>query len=173
MLHLTAGETLLVHGASGGIGHLAVQLATRCGARVLAVASGPDGVQLAKDVGAGAAIDGRSENVDASLREIAPEGVDAMLLTAAADATWLKLIRPGGRVALPTGVPAPPAPPGVQLLTFNGDPDAGILRAFGKHLLEEPRLHVHIGARFPLADVAAAHAALERHHLGKMVLIIP
>ena len=48
MLDLKPGETLMIFGAGGGIGHLAVQLAKRMGARVLAVASGEDGVALAR-----------------------------------------------------------------------------------------------------------------------------
>ena len=48
VLGLKTGETLLIFGAGGGIGHLAVQLAKRMGARVLAVASGADGVELAR-----------------------------------------------------------------------------------------------------------------------------
>ena len=50
-LEVRSGETLLVHGASGAMGHLAVQLGKRLGARVLAVASGEDGVALAVRVG--------------------------------------------------------------------------------------------------------------------------
>src|SRR5882724_5338867 len=48
ILGLKRGESLMVFGAAGGIGHLAVQLAKRIGARVFAVASGDDGVALAK-----------------------------------------------------------------------------------------------------------------------------
>src|ERR1700757_69940 len=48
MLGLKPGETLMIFGAGGGIGHLAVQLAKRMGARVLALASGEDGVALAR-----------------------------------------------------------------------------------------------------------------------------
>src|SRR5262249_23177885 len=51
-LRLRKGEQLLVFGASGGIGHLAVQLAKRMGARVLGVASGNDGVELVRKLGA-------------------------------------------------------------------------------------------------------------------------
>src|ERR1044072_794387 len=60
-LRLAAGETLMIFGASGGIGHLAVQLAKRIGAKVLAVASGDDGVSLVRRLGADVAIDGRRD----------------------------------------------------------------------------------------------------------------
>ena len=56
---------VMVFGASGGIGHLAVQLAKRMGAQVLAVASGPDGVELVRRLGADAAVDGRTATTSA------------------------------------------------------------------------------------------------------------
>ena len=52
-LGLKAGESVLIFGASGGIGHLAVQFAKRMSARVLAAASGQDGVALAEKGGRG------------------------------------------------------------------------------------------------------------------------
>jgi len=52
-LGLKRGESIMIFGASGGIGHMAVQLAKRMGARVLAVASGEDGVALAAPAGRG------------------------------------------------------------------------------------------------------------------------
>src|SRR5262249_8091323 len=58
-LKLTRGEKLLVFGASGGVGHLAVQLAKRMGAQVFAVASGDDGVELDRRLGADDALDGK------------------------------------------------------------------------------------------------------------------
>ena len=61
-LRLQAGETLMIFGASGGIGHIAVQLAKRMGARVLAIASGSDGVDLVRRLGADAAVDGRHQD---------------------------------------------------------------------------------------------------------------
>jgi NADPH:quinone reductase len=71
-LDLRSGETLLVHGASGAMGHLAVQLGKRLGARVLAVASGDDGVALAARAGAELAIDGRAEQVADAARHSPP-----------------------------------------------------------------------------------------------------
>jgi NADPH2:quinone reductase len=63
MLDLKQGEALMIFGASGGIGHLAVQLAKRMGARVLAMASGDDGVALATRLGADAVVNGRKDDV--------------------------------------------------------------------------------------------------------------
>ena len=79
VLGLKPGESLMIFGAGGGIGHLAVQLAKRMGARVLAVASGDDGVALAKRLGADVVVNGRKDDVAAAAREFAPAGLDAAL----------------------------------------------------------------------------------------------
>jgi NADPH:quinone reductase len=71
-LGLKEGESVMIIGASGGIGHLAVQFAKRMGARVFAVASGQDGVALAKKIGADAVADGHKDDVAAAVREISP-----------------------------------------------------------------------------------------------------
>jgi NADPH:quinone reductase-like Zn-dependent oxidoreductase len=62
-LRLEKGETVMIFGASGGIGHIAVQLAKRIGAKVLAVASKPDGVALVRRLGADVAIDGQKGDI--------------------------------------------------------------------------------------------------------------
>ena len=59
-----------------------MQLAKRMGARVLAMASGDDGVALATRLGADAVVNGRKDDVAAAAREFAPDGVDAALVTA-------------------------------------------------------------------------------------------
>ena len=94
-LHLKSGESVLIFGASGGIGHLAVQLAKRMGARVFAVASGPDGVALVKRLGADKVIDGYSEDMVAAARAFAPKGMDAVLLTAGGAGAEKCLSAPG------------------------------------------------------------------------------
>ena len=71
----------MIFGASGGMGHLAVQLAKRIGAEVFAVASGEDGLDLARRLGAQAVVEGHTGDVRASAQEFAPGGFDAVLLT--------------------------------------------------------------------------------------------
>ena len=73
-LHLEPAEALMIFGASGGIGHLAVQLAKRMGARVLAVASGSDGVDLVRRLGADAALDGHRRTPAGPRRRSPPTG---------------------------------------------------------------------------------------------------
>src|SRR5690348_6243815 len=85
-LHIKPGETLIIHGASGAVGTLAVQFARLRGAKVLATASGEDGVSFVKRLGASAAVDGRHGDIRASAREFAPHGVDAVLALAGGDA---------------------------------------------------------------------------------------
>jgi NADPH:quinone reductase-like Zn-dependent oxidoreductase len=171
-LDLKQDESLLIFGASGGIGHLAVQLARRMGVRVLAIASGDDGVALVKQLGADVAIDGRRDDVIAAARDFEPDGLDAALLTAggvAADKS-LEVLHQGGRIAYPNGVePEPKTRPGLTIRSYDGMPD---LQAFEKlnRLIEAGPFVVHIAKIFPLDRVADAHRALETHHLGKIAL---
>ncbi|HEY1628212.1 MAG TPA: NADP-dependent oxidoreductase, partial [Tepidisphaeraceae bacterium] len=78
-LHLKKGESLIIHAATGGVGTMAIQLAKLRGVRVLAIASGKDGVALAKRLGADQAIDGHRGDIAAATRKFAPQGVDAIL----------------------------------------------------------------------------------------------
>lgn len=118
---------MLVLGANGGVGHAALQLAWLMGARVLAVASGADGVALARRLGADAVVDGREGDVVAAAREFAPDGVDAALLTAGGDVARLVLstLREGGRAAYPHGVEPEPRPVDVAFAMVPVAPGAG------------------------------------------------
>jgi len=172
VLKLQRDETIMIFGASGGIGHLAVQLAKRLGARVFAVASGEDGVNFVKRVGADAAVDGRSEKVLDVAREFAPDGIDAALVTAGGEATdrALSAIRPGGRIAHPNGVmPVPTAHAGISVKAYDGEGGREAIERLNQ-LIEAGPFEVHVHRVFPLEQAAAAQAALEEHHLGKIAL---
>jgi len=173
-LQLKAGESILILGASGGIGHLAVQLAKRMKARVLAVASGQDGVAFVKRLGADKVIDGHREDILKAAREFAPKGLDAALLTAGGNAAKQAIgaLREGGRAAYPNGVEdVPQAPDGVKVMSYNGEPSP---QAFAKlnALINGGPFEVHIARTFKLDDAAEAQRALDDHYLGKLALVM-
>jgi NADPH:quinone reductase len=172
VLQLKSGESLLVFGAGGGIGHLAVQLAKRMGVRVLAVASGDDGVALAKQLGADAVVDGRKDNVEGAARAFAPGGLDAALVTAGGETAdrALQAVRKNGRVAHPNGVmPPPKAPPGVKIQSYDLEPTPQQIEKLNR-LIESGPFEVHIARTFPLDKAAEAHRELDKHYLGKLAL---
>jgi NADPH:quinone reductase len=74
---LKKDETIIIHGASGGVGTLAVQFARLRGARVFATASGKDGIELVREMGAHMVVDGRRPDIDDQARRLAAEGVDS------------------------------------------------------------------------------------------------
>ena len=172
MLHLKKGESLLIFGASGGIGHIAVQLAKRMGARVFAVASGDDGVALVKKLGADTTVDGRKEDVLSAGRKFVPQGFDAALVTAGGESTdrALTMMRDGGRVAHPNGVMPPPnVPAGVPVKAYDVEIDPNATEKLN-HLVEAGPLEVHVARTFSLEQAAEAHRALGSHFLGKLAL---
>jgi NADPH2:quinone reductase len=169
-LQLEAGQRLMIFGASGGIGHLAVQLAKRIGAKVLAVASGADGVALVRRLGADAAIDGRRDDAAAAARAFAPDGLDAALVLTSGKELQaaLRAVKQGGRVAYPNGVePEPVVPDGIESHAYDGTPDLDVFNRLNR-LIGSARFHVELGRVYPLEEAAAAHREIERHHLGKL-----
>jgi len=172
ILAVKRGESVMIFGASGGIGHMAVQLAKRMGARVFAVASGNDGVALAKRLGADMVVDGHKDDVAAAARKFAPSGLDAALVTAGGEAAEkaLTAVREGGRVAYPNGVePVPKARPGVKVTAYDGEPDREVIEKLNR-LIESGSFEAHVARSFSLAQAADAHRALDQHYLGKLAL---
>jgi len=172
ILKLKKGESLMIFGAGGGIGHLAVQLAKRLGARVFAVASGDDGVALAKRLGADEVVNGRKDDVEAAAHAFAPKGLDAALITAGGEATdrALRAMKKDGRVAYPNGVmPTPKAPAGVKVQSYDLEPNPQQLEKLNR-LIESGPFEVHIARTFTLDKAAEAHRELDKHYLGKLAL---
>jgi NADPH:quinone reductase-like Zn-dependent oxidoreductase len=171
-LRLKAGESILIFGASGGIGHMAVQLAKRMRATVLAVASGADGVAMVKRIGADKVVDGHKDDVMIAARMFAPEGLDCALLTAGGEQAEeaLGALRKGGRVAYPNGVDPVPRPrPGIEIKSYDGMPTPQTLLTLNQ-LIDQAPFEVHVARTFPLDQAAEAHKALNQHFLGKIAI---
>jgi len=174
-LRVRRREAVIIHGAAGGVGSLAIAFARRRGARVLATASGRDGLALVRRLGADADVDGRREDIAAAARRFAPEGVDAVLAFAGGKplTRCLDALRRGGRVAYPNGVePAPRKRRGLRVLSYDGVPG---MREFQRlnRAVEAARLPVPIDSAYRLADAARAHERLAKGHvLGNVVLRI-
>jgi len=163
-LSVKKGEAVIIHGASGGVGTLAVQFAKLRGARVLASASGKDGVALALRLGADDAVDGRRGAIVAAARRFAGgDGLEQCLNT----------LRRGGRCAYPNGVePEPKKRRGIEIVSY--DAVAGV-RQFERlgRAVDEAELEVPISDAYELADAAKSHERLaEGHALGKIVLMV-
>jgi NADPH:quinone reductase-like Zn-dependent oxidoreductase len=172
-LQVKRGESVVVVGASGGVGTLAVQFAKLRGARVLAVAAGEDGIALVGRLGADDAVDGRHGDLSGALRKFSP--VDAVLVAAGGEVTdrVVDSVKSGGVVAWPNGVePTPKKRQDIRMIPYDAVPG---VREFNNLALaiEAVRLKVPIAATFPLGDTSRAHRRLaEGHVLGKIVLDI-
>ncbi len=174
-LRLKTDERVIIHGASGGVGTLAIQFARLRGVRVLATASGSDSVALVRRLGAHVAVDGHTDDLRAALRSFAPDGVDAVLGLAGGDALdrCVEALHSGGRLAYPNGVEPEPGKRGDIAMTPY-DAVAGI-REFQRLNMAAEAIHlrVPIAATFPLPQAAKSHQRLAQGRvLGKIVLRI-
>ena len=170
-LKLEPNHTLLILGASGGVGHLALQLAKLRGARVFAVASGEDGVELVRRLGANEAVEGRQGDIVAAARAFAPRGFDAALvLSGARGEDLLDLVGSGGRVAHPNGVEPEPKPrPGITVEAFDGYHGRQAFDRLGVLVSAGP-FRVVVSRVYPMTDAAQALRDVKTHHLGKLAL---
>lgn len=170
VLRLKKDETIVILGASGGIGHLAVQLAQNMDAKVFAIASGNDGVALLRKLGVDAVVDGRKDDVLLTARKFSPEGFDVALFTAGGELanSLVQTIRTGGRIAYPNGIhQIPVTERGISLTGYNGEPEPEILNRLD-NLISIGKLKVHIDKVFLLEDAYKAHLALDNHYVGKL-----
>ncbi|MCX4564439.1 NADP-dependent oxidoreductase [Streptomyces phaeochromogenes] len=164
-LEVAAGDTVLVHGAAGGVGHLAAQIAVARGARVIGTGSAASQDFIAS---LGVTPVRYDEDLVGHVRKIAPAGVDAVLDTAGRGSltTTQKLASLGVRVASITRSAAE-YPGAVDVYAHLDGQDLTRL----VELAEEGKLTVHVGRTFPLEEAAQAQQLLASGHVrGKLVL---
>jgi NADPH:quinone reductase len=186
---LRADDVVLVTAAAGGLGSLLVQAGRNAGATVVAVAGGEAKVARARELGAAVAVDYTAADWGARVRE----ALDGRDVTVALDGVGgelgrgaLELLAPGGRLILFGFASGEPTPLTVGDLFSRG---LTVSAAIGPRILRRPgglrdleeqalaaaasgALIPLVGQRFPLAEAAAAHAAIEaRATVGKTVLV--
>lgn len=169
-IQLQAGDDILIHGAAGGVGHLAVQIARTRGAHVIATARAEQAGFLA-ELGAEVTIDYREQRFEQLVADL-----DAVIdLTGTQGEASLATLRPGGiLVSVPSGVPA-----GVLEMAkrtnrratgFLVEPDPVGLAGLDE-LAASGQLRVEVDRAFPLEQAAEAHRYAESSHgAGKIVL---
>lgn len=180
-----AGETVLVHGASGGVGTAAVQLARAAGQTVIGTGGTPRGRELAAQQGAHHVLDHHSPGyLDEILRLTRGQGVDVVieLLANVNLAKDLKVLAPGGRVVVIGCRGTVEIDPrdamsreGAILgaLIFMATPkEYAAIHAGLTAALENGSLRPVIGQQLPLADAAKAHKkVMEPGAYGKIILV--
>ncbi|HEY6927333.1 MAG TPA: NADP-dependent oxidoreductase [Steroidobacteraceae bacterium] len=175
VLGLKAGEKLIIHGAAGAVGTLAVQFAKIRGAKVLATVSDDAGAALVKRLGADVVINGRTTDITAAARSFAPDGVDAVLGLAGGDSLerCIDTLRGDnrGRVAYLYGMEPLPRPRyGIRMSLYSYIAGPQEYQRLNE-AVEAAKLQVPIAAEYPLAEAGQAHKRLAQGHLlGKIAI---
>ena len=165
---LEKGQTVLIHGGSGGVGHFAVQIAKARGAKVIATASTAN-QDLLKQLGVDEAIDYTKTKFEDVVKD-----VDVVLNAVRGDtlARSYGVVKKGGIIVSITGPPdkAELEKHGIRGTAMMAHPDADVLVELGK-LIEAKKMRPVVSRVFPLADAAKAHEQIEtRHTRGKIIL---
>jgi NADPH:quinone reductase len=178
------GHTVLVAGGAGAVGHFAIELGRRAGARVVATVSSDEKAALAHAAGADVVVNYRSEDAAQDIRAAAPDGVDRVVEVA-----------PAANVALDLDVLAPHGV--VCAYASDGDLTTPVRPLMGRNAclrfmliygVSEADLHTAVADvtaalaagdltelpahRFPLDEIAAAHEAVEAGAVGKVLVDI-
>lgn len=168
--NLAAGQKVLIHAGSGGVGSLAIQLAKSRGAYVIATTSTKN-CELVKSLGADEVIDYKTQKFAEILHDI-----DVVFDTLGGDiqeSSWSVLKRDGILVSI---VSPPSADKAKEMGVRSGfvfiEPSATILEQLAG-LIDEGKVRPVVGAEFALKDIAKAHALSESgHSVGKIVLYV-
>lgn len=177
------GQTVLVAGGAGAVGHFAIELAKRAGARVVTTVSSPDKAALAQKAGADLVVNYRSPGAAEQVKAFGP--VDRVIEVALGANLELDLAvaRPHATIVTYAAEPADPVLPVRACLTANVTLEFVLLYGVPMDSLdlaaadisaalaagELTGLPVH---KFPLADIAAAHEAAEAGAVGKVIVTL-
>jgi NADPH:quinone reductase-like Zn-dependent oxidoreductase len=168
---VTAGQTVLIHGAAGNVGAYAVQMATQAGLHVIATAA-PADLDYVRGLGAERVVDYKKERFEESVT-----GVDVVLDTVGGDTQQrsLRVLKPGG-ILVSVVSPVPETTQkrfGVRAAYFYVDVTTARLNKIAE-LFDSEKLFTDVGTVLPLEEARIAHELLAGapHRRGKIVLSI-
>lgn len=180
------GQTVLVHGGAGAVGHAAIQLARRAGAHVISTVSSEAKGAIAADAGAHVVVDYTAEGASEAIRAAARAGVDRIIevdLTRNLDLD-LAVIVTGGEIVTYAADAADPVIPVRLLMTRNATLRFVLVYGFPPALLADGVAEVTAAleagdltplpvVRFTLAETAAAHDAVQSRTPAKVLIDLP
>lgn len=175
-VNLTSGDTVVVSGATGGVGSFVVQLAAQRGATVIATAKAGDEDAYVRSLGATDTVDYGSGDVVEALRTRFPDGIGVLIELVHRDDAFTPmaaLVRDGGRIATTMGAADVEglAARGVRATNVMADPTPDKLAQLAKHV-DDGTIKVPLQKTFPIENAAAAIGAFTAGTVGKLVLSV-
>lgn len=170
---LNAGETVLVSGATGGVGALVVQIAAARGARVIATARPGEETDFVRSLtDAEVHVADYSGDLTDQVRAVAPDGVDAVVHLAGDGTQLVGLLRPGGRIVSTLGF-GPDAVEGqdVTAIAVMADANPATLATLAADVASGA-LRVLVTATYPLEQTSKAFADFGSGALGKLAITL-
>jgi NADPH2:quinone reductase len=176
-----AGETVLIHGAGGGVAGAAVEIALLCGARVVVTSSGTEKTARLREAGVELVIDYTKEDVLQAVRaHTGKRGADVIVDTVG-EATWmtsLKAAARGGRIVTCGATSGPNPKEEIRQIFWKQLSILGSTMANDREFralysaVASGRIHPRVDRVYPFSDSAAAYRHLEEgSHHGKIVLV--
>ena len=168
-LNIQAGDTVLISGATGGVGSIAVQLATATGATVIGTGQPGEEDEYVRSLGAAHTVD-YTADLAAAVKQIAPDGVDKVLHAAGDAATLSATVKTGGTIASTRGAtPEEVAREDVTLAPIMAAATADKLATLLGHV-DAGKLRVNVEITVPLERAPEAFAAFAAGTLGKVLI---
>jgi NADPH:quinone reductase-like Zn-dependent oxidoreductase len=161
------GETVLISGATGGVGAIAVQYAVAAGARVIATAGPGAEADFVRELGATDVVD-HTGDLPGQVRAISPDGVDVVLHLAGDGGALAGLLADKGRLASTLGLGPDQHPAATAIMA---DPTGETLDRLAADAAAG-RVRVPVSRTYPLSDVPAAFADFAGGTLGKLAVTI-
>lgn len=162
-----AGETVLISGATGGVGAIAIQYAAASGATVIATATPGEEAEFVTKLGAHEVVD-RTGDVSAQVRAVAPDGVDVIVHLAGDGSVLAELLTATGRIASTIGY-GPDQHPAATFIMAN--PAPATLDKLAADLAAG-RVSVPVARTYSLDDVPAAFGDFAGGTLGKIAITV-